>query len=186
MLNALVQFAHRVAAIFRRATLDRERAKEMSAHLDLAIEENLEAGLSAEDARRLALARFGGTRRALENHRNSRSLPKIETLAQDLRFTFRALGSGVVFSFAPDFGASGHAAEARRLAGGLVQTRWESPDHSRGKRTFACVLGFLASQAMTPEVGASAPTFIIIKQDWAFAPEELSFSSHHATQEVLP
>src|SRR5271170_4408998 len=91
---------------------------------------------------------------------------------------------GVVFSSAPHFGASGHAAKGPRIAGSRVKTHWESPDPSRRTRIFACVL-FLPSQARTPEVGASAPTFIIIQQDWAFAPEELSFSSHHPTQEVL-
>src|SRR5271155_2239419 len=69
---------------------------------------------------------------------------------------------GVVFSSAPHFGASGHAAKVPRIASSLVKTRWESPDHSCRTRTFACVL-FLPSQARTPEVGASAPTFI--KQD---------------------
>jgi len=63
----------------------------MSAHLDLAIEENLRDGMSPQDARRIALAQFGGTQQAKENHRDSRSLPMIETLTQDLRYTFRTL-----------------------------------------------------------------------------------------------
>jgi predicted permease len=82
---------HRIVALFRRQKLDNDLADEMAVHLELAIEDNLEAGMSPEEARRLALARFGGTQQAKENHRDVRSLPMIETLAQDLRYTFRAL-----------------------------------------------------------------------------------------------
>ncbi len=82
---------HRIAALFRRDRLDHDLADEMSAHLDLAIEENLRNGLSPQQARRQALIDFGGTQQAKENHRDSRSLPMIETLAQDLRYTFRTL-----------------------------------------------------------------------------------------------
>jgi predicted permease len=82
---------HRLAALFRRPSLDRDLDSEMAAHLDLAIEENLNAGMSPQEARRRALIQFGGTQQALENHREARSLPMIETLAQDLRYTFRAL-----------------------------------------------------------------------------------------------
>ncbi len=86
-----LRFLHRIAALFRRDDLDRELEAEMSAHLDLAIEENLKAGMSPEDARRHALAHFGGTQQAKENHRDSRALPLMETLAQDLRYTYRTL-----------------------------------------------------------------------------------------------
>jgi predicted permease len=47
--------------------------------------------MSPQQARRQALIHFGGAQQAKENHRDARSLPMIETLAQDLRYTFRAL-----------------------------------------------------------------------------------------------
>jgi len=86
-----LRLLHRLAALFRRDRLDRELDAEMADHLDLAIDENLREGMSPQDARRIALARFGGMQQAKENHRDSRSLPMIETLMQDLRYTFRAL-----------------------------------------------------------------------------------------------
>jgi predicted permease len=89
---------HRIAALFRRDDLDRELEAEMSAHIDLAIEGNLKAGMSPEDARRYAFAHFGGTQQAKENHRDSRGLPFIETLAQDLRYTYRTLGKDRSFT----------------------------------------------------------------------------------------
>src|SRR5271170_3194133 len=82
---------HRIVALFRRKQLDGDLAEEMATHLGLAIEENLNSGMSPEQARRRALIHFGGTQQAKENHRDSRSLPMIETLIHDLRYTLRTL-----------------------------------------------------------------------------------------------
>src|SRR5207253_3670503 len=64
---------------------------EMSAHLELAIEENLQRGLAPAEARRQALLRFGGAQQAREKYREARALPFLDTLFQDLRFAFRML-----------------------------------------------------------------------------------------------
>ena len=84
-----LRFFHRLAALFRRDDLDRDLESEMSAHLDLAIEENLKSGMSPSDARRQALIHFGGPQQAKEIHRDSRGIPAIEVLLQDTRFAFR-------------------------------------------------------------------------------------------------
>ena len=81
----------RLRSFLRRAQLDRDLDAEMSAHLDLAIEENLRRGLAPEEARRQALLRFGGPQQAKEQHREARGLPLVETVLQDLRFAFRTL-----------------------------------------------------------------------------------------------
>jgi hypothetical protein len=60
--------------------LDSELNAEMSSHLELAIEENIQRGLSPEEARRQALIRFGGTQQAREQHRDSRGLPTLDEL----------------------------------------------------------------------------------------------------------
>src|SRR5579864_8678396 len=91
MSDRLRQFLHRLRSLFRHTQLDRDLDAEMSAHVDLAIEENLRRGLSADEARRQALVRFGGQQQAIENHREARSLPLLETLLQDLRFALRML-----------------------------------------------------------------------------------------------
>ena len=49
-------------------------------------------GMSAEEARRQALIRFGGVLQAKEQQREARGLPWLDVLLQDLRFTFRTLG----------------------------------------------------------------------------------------------
>ena len=81
----------RLAAYFHRARLDQDRDAEMVAHLELAISENLQNGMSPDEARRQALIHFGGAQETRERHRGSRSLPALDELFQDLRFGLRML-----------------------------------------------------------------------------------------------
>src|SRR5215472_16788384 len=91
MTDRVKQLLHRLLSFFRRSQLDRELNAEMSSHLELAIEENLRRGLSLGEARRQALLRFGGSQQAKEEHREARSLPFLETLLQDIRYSVRML-----------------------------------------------------------------------------------------------
>ena len=81
----------RLDSFFQRAKLDEDLDAELAAHLELAIEENLQRGMSAEEARRQALIRFGGEQQAKEQHREARGLPVLDILLQDLRFAVRQL-----------------------------------------------------------------------------------------------
>jgi predicted permease len=92
------RFFDRLVALFRRGHLDRDLQAEMTSHLDPAIDENLKLGLSPAEARRQALLHFGGTQQAKENHRDSRSLPFLEALLQDLRYTVRTLRKDRAFA----------------------------------------------------------------------------------------
>jgi predicted permease len=82
---------NRARSFFRSDELDQEVNEEMASHLEMAVQENLRRGMSAEEARRQALVRFGGVQQALEQHRESRAMPWVDVLGQDLRFTFRML-----------------------------------------------------------------------------------------------
>jgi predicted permease len=81
----------KVGSFFRKGQRDQDLEAEMASHLDLAVEENIQQGMSPEEARRKALIRFGGVEQAKEGHRDARGLPAMESILQDLRYTFRTL-----------------------------------------------------------------------------------------------
>lgn len=91
MITRLRESFNRLRFFFRRSQLDRDLDAEISAHLQFAIEENLNRGLSPAEARRQALLRFGGPQQAKEQHRDARALPLLEILLNDLRFALRLL-----------------------------------------------------------------------------------------------
>ncbi len=95
MKNAATDFARellgRLRSFFRKAERDDDFDAELATHLQMAIDENLERGLSPGEARRQALIRIGGVDQAKELHRESRGLPLLDTLVQDVRYSFRTL-----------------------------------------------------------------------------------------------
>src|SRR5580698_9139404 len=91
MMDGLRRGWNRVRAFFGKEPLDREMDAEMASHLEFAIEENLKRGMSLDEARRRALVRFGGVTQMKEQQRETRGLPWMDVLMQDLRYTFRTL-----------------------------------------------------------------------------------------------
>jgi len=91
MTDWLRQVLNHLRTFFRKERMDTDLDAEIAAHLEFAIEENVKRGMSAEEARRQALIRFGGVEQAKEWHREARGLPALDTLMQDLRYTIRAL-----------------------------------------------------------------------------------------------
>src|SRR5438552_11027005 len=89
---------HRIAALFRRRSLEKDLDDELRSHLEMAIELNVRKGMSSADARREALRSFGGLEQTKENYRDLRGLPMIETTLQDLRFGLRMLRRSPGFS----------------------------------------------------------------------------------------
>jgi len=98
-LSYLHRLIARIAAWFRRAELDRDLYEELQTHLSLLVEQNLRRGLSTEEAIREARLRMGNVVNLQEEHRNTRGLPFVDTLLQDLRYTFRILRRDIGFAF---------------------------------------------------------------------------------------
>lgn len=91
MLDLLRQGWNRVRAFFGKDGIDAELDEELRAHVEMAVDENMLAGMAEDEARRQALVKFGGVQQARERHRAARGLPFLDVLLQDLRYTFRTL-----------------------------------------------------------------------------------------------
>jgi macrolide transport system ATP-binding/permease protein len=81
----------RLAALFRRGALDRDLAAEIDSHLAHHIDDNIRAGMTADEARRRALARLGGVAQVRERHREARGLHALDRFVTDVRYAVRAL-----------------------------------------------------------------------------------------------
>jgi predicted permease len=81
----------RLFSFFNRKRREREFAEELESHLAMHIEDNLRAGMSPEEARRVALVKLGGVTLIHELYREQRELPMLETFWQDIRFGLRML-----------------------------------------------------------------------------------------------
>jgi hypothetical protein len=84
-------FAARLRGLFEHKRLERELDHEVRFHLEMQIEDNLNAGMNPADARYAAMRSFGGLEPMKETYRERRTLALVETTAQDLRFAVRTL-----------------------------------------------------------------------------------------------
>jgi predicted permease len=81
----------RLRALFRRRQVEAEMDEELRFHLDREIEKNVQAGMPAPEARRVALVRFGGVERIKEQVRDERGVRGFEDLITDVRYALRTL-----------------------------------------------------------------------------------------------
>ena len=72
-MSALRTFLSRLRGLFGGTRRDRELQTEIESHLAEAIEDNVREGMTPDEARRAALARFGGVTQTIEAHRERRS-----------------------------------------------------------------------------------------------------------------
>ncbi|HKF52072.1 MAG TPA: permease prefix domain 1-containing protein, partial [Candidatus Acidoferrales bacterium] len=76
---------------FRRKQWDAERAQELNVYLETETADNIQRGMSSEDARRAAHIKLGNAARVREEIYKMNSLNVLETLWQDARFALRML-----------------------------------------------------------------------------------------------
>ena len=88
----------RLGGLFGKERRERELAAEMESHLQMHIEDNLRAGMSASEARREALMKLGGVEQTKVLVRERRGLPLVEVLLQDLRHGVRMLSKNPGFT----------------------------------------------------------------------------------------
>ncbi len=81
----------RLQGLFRKRQLDADMAEEMRGHIEMRTRENIEAGMSADEARYAAMREFGWLENIKETCREQRGVTWLEHLVQDTRYGARML-----------------------------------------------------------------------------------------------
>lgn len=81
----------RLRGILRNPQAEEDFAAELEANLQMHVEDNVRSGMTPEEARRVALIRLGGLEQVKQVQRERRGLPGLESIWQDIRFSFRML-----------------------------------------------------------------------------------------------
>ena len=97
-MRKLRAWASRFKGLFSKAARERELADEIESHLQMHIDDNIRAGMSPEEARRVAVLKLGGVDQAKEAYRDRATIPFLESVIQDLRFTLRQLRKNPAFT----------------------------------------------------------------------------------------
>lgn len=100
MIASLRRLVRRSAHLLRRRTLEREMDEEMRSHLAFEVEDRVRRGMTPDEARRTALAAFGGVESAKDAGRDARGLRWFDDLRRDLRYAERALSRTPAFTIA--------------------------------------------------------------------------------------
>lgn len=90
-MTSLQIFLSKLRGLFLKQKLEDELADEIQSHLEMQIEDHLRQGMSPEEARYLALRKFGGVDQVKETYRERRTLPWLETFFRDLRYGLRMM-----------------------------------------------------------------------------------------------
>lgn len=88
----------RFKGLFFKDARERELADELESHLQMHIDDNIRAGMSPQEARCVAVMKLGGIDQTKEAYRDRATIPFLESVVQDLRFTLRQLRKNPAFT----------------------------------------------------------------------------------------
>ena len=90
-VRKLRAFAQRLRGVLRGTQAEGDFTAELENHLQMHLEENLQAGMTPREARRRALVKLGGMEQTRQAYRERATVPLIENLLSDLRYAARQL-----------------------------------------------------------------------------------------------
>src|SRR5258705_9343938 len=88
----------RFKGLFLKDARERDLADEIESHLQMHIDDNLRAGMSPQEAKRVAVMKLGGVDSTKEAYRDRSTIPILESVVQDTRFTLRQLRKNPAFT----------------------------------------------------------------------------------------
>jgi hypothetical protein len=88
----------RLRSLFFRTRVEQELDDEFQYHLDREVERNIEAGMTAEDARYAALRLVKGVEQRKEECRDIRGIVSLDNIMQDFRYALRQLRKNRAFA----------------------------------------------------------------------------------------
>ena len=86
-----MRLRNQLRALFTYRALDSDMNEEMRAHIEMRIQQNIEAGMNPREARQAALRQFGWTESIKEDCRDQRGIRWTENFLQDVRYGARQL-----------------------------------------------------------------------------------------------
>ena len=79
----------RFKGLFQKAARERDLAAEIESHLQMHIDDNIRVGMSQQEAKRVAVMKLGGIDQTKEACRDRATIPFLESVLQDVRFSLR-------------------------------------------------------------------------------------------------
>jgi predicted permease len=93
-----MKLLRRIAALFRRSSIDREIDEELQAHLAMRAEDNVAAGMSPEAATRDARLRFGNPNSTRERTEHADIALGLDSVWRDIRYAVRGYVNAPMFA----------------------------------------------------------------------------------------
>jgi putative ABC transport system permease protein len=97
-MKSLRAWLNRLTGIFSNQRREQEFAAELEGHLQLHIDENVRSGMTPDAARRDAILKLGGLEPTRQAYRERGTLPFLETILHDARYSVRGFRRNPVFT----------------------------------------------------------------------------------------
>jgi predicted permease len=97
-MRALNRFLRRLLNFTTRRRVDERLREEIESHIAMQTQENIRAGMTSEEARRHARLKFGTVEAVRQDYHAEKSLPIMQDLLLDIRYSLRVLWKSPAFT----------------------------------------------------------------------------------------